>query len=110
MEAKRATVGFDVNSESGLTQSPEELTLIHPPTQSRKRRPRYLSKIERRHQRPTARNLAATKLEIDSQQNIMNDIIFQNDTGIMCLPCEDEAFADDMWFRFHKKDWRRWTT
>ena len=83
----------------------EGFALIHTPTLSRKmRKPRFLAKKERRHQRSAARKLAADKAEVDSRQKIMNDIIFRNEPGIMCLPCEDKAYADDMWFSFDKNN------
>ena len=34
---------------------------------------------------------------------IMNDSIFRNEPGIRCLPCEDEAYVDELWFGLHKK-------
>ena len=82
----------------------EGMTLTHTPTLPRKMwKPRFLSKKEVRGKRSTARKLAAERAEIESQQMIMNDIIFRNEPGIRCLPCEDEAYVDDLWFGFHKK-------
>jgi hypothetical protein len=40
---------------------------------------------------------------IEEQTKIMNDIIFLNEPGIMCLPCEDEAQTGDLWNGFMKE-------
>ena len=66
------------------------------------RKPRFLSKKEMRGKRSTAKKLARDRAEVDSQQNIMNDTILRNEPGILCLPCEDEAYAGDLWIGFGK--------
>ena len=66
------------------------------------RKPRFLSKKEMRGKRSTAKRLARDRAEIESQQKIMNDIIFRNEPGIKCLPCEDEAYANDLRLGFGK--------
>jgi hypothetical protein len=58
---------------------------------------------EMRGKRSTAKKLARDRAEIESQQKIMNDIIFRNEPGIMCLACEDEAQTGDLWIGFVKK-------
>ena len=81
----------------------EGMSLIHTPTLPRKmRKPRFLSKKEVRGKRSTASKLVAEGAEIESQQMIMNDIIFRNEPGIRCLSCENEAYVDDLWFGFGK--------
>jgi hypothetical protein len=88
----------------------EQLTLIHTPerdasqnlTLSKKRRPRFLSKREVRGKRSAARKLAADRAEIESQQKIMNDIIFRNEPGILCLPCCAVAYEEEMVIGFDK--------
>ena len=88
----------------------EQLTLIHTPdrdasqnsTLSKKRRPRFASKKKRRHRKSTQKRAAADKLEFKEQHKIMNDIIFRNEPGILCLPCCAEAYEEEMVIGFDK--------
>ena len=87
------------------------MTLIHTPARdasqnsslSKKRRPRCVSKKERRHRKSAERRVAADKLEVEKQHQIVNDIIFRNEPCILCLPSCAEAYEDKMVIGFNKK-------
>ena len=89
-----------VLGDGGLKQ----LIFIHTPdrdvsqnsTPSKKRRPRFVSKKERRHRVSTDRRVAQDKLEVEEQHKVMNDIMFRNEPGILCSPCCAEAYEEEM--------------
>ena len=87
------------------------MILIHAPERdasqnpllSKKSRPRFVSKKERRHRKSTERRVAADNLEVEEQHKIMKGIIFRNEPGIICLPCCAGAYEEKMVIGFDKK-------
>ena len=62
-----------------------------------------MSKRERRHKRSAEERVAADKLKVEERHKIMNDIIFRNEPGILCLPCCAEVYEEKMVIGFDKK-------